>query len=69
MARGLGGQLDLLDRPFLPGFRVALHGRRREGVEGLVEGRVHGDELALEMGREFGDRETMPAAVPATSSQ
>ena len=56
-ARGLGRPQHLLDGPFLARLRIAAHLRCREGVEGLVIGRVHGDELALEMGRELGDLE------------
>ena len=47
--------LDLLDRPLLPRLRVAAHLRRREAVEDRVVGRVHRDELPLQMGRELGD--------------
>ena len=57
MLRGLGGRLHLLDRPGLALLRLAVHGGRREGVEGLVEGRMHRDELALQMRRQLGDRE------------
>ena len=53
--RGLGGELHLLDRPFLPLLRLAVNCRRREGIEGLVIGRIDRDELALQMGRELGD--------------
>ncbi len=34
-----------------------MHFGRREGVESLVVGRVHRDELALQVRRELGDRE------------
>ncbi len=36
--------------PFLPRLRIAAHLRCCKSVEGLVIGRMHGDELALEMG-------------------
>jgi hypothetical protein len=35
--------------------------RRRETIEGFIEGRVHGDELALEMGGEFRDLDAVLA--------
>jgi hypothetical protein len=35
--------------------------RGGEAVEGLVIGRVNGDELALQMGRELGDRDAVTA--------
>ncbi len=59
MARGPRRHDDLVDRPGLPGFRVAVELRRREGVEGVVVGGVHGDELALKVGRELSDGETV----------
>ena len=55
--RSLGGVQHLFDRPFLPRGRVAVHFRRREAVERFVEGRVHRDELALQMRGELGDGE------------
>ena len=55
MLRGLGGVLDLLDRPFLPGLRIVVVLGRGERVEGGVIGRMHRDELALQMRRQFGD--------------
>ncbi len=59
VARGPRRHDDLFDRPGLPGLRIAVEVRRREGVEGIVIGRVHGDELALKVGRELGDGETV----------
>ena len=55
--RSLRGVKHLLHRPFLPLGRLAMHLRRRKCVKRLVVGRVHGDELALQMGRKLGDRE------------
>ena len=55
MLRGLGRVLDLLDRPFLPGLRIVVVFRRGERVEAAVIGWMHGDELALQMRRQFGD--------------
>ena len=52
-ARGLRRLQHLIDRPFLPRLRLAMQMRRREGVEGFVIGRMHGDELALQMRREL----------------
>jgi hypothetical protein len=59
--RGLERHLDLLDRPFLPRLRIAAHLRRRKPVEGLVIGRMHGDELALQMGRQLGHLDAVVA--------
>jgi hypothetical protein len=58
-ARGARGELHLLDGPIGTRCRVAAHFRRSEAVEGIVEGRMHGDELALKMRRKLGDRQTM----------
>ena len=55
IARGLGGREHLLDRPALARFRIAAHRRRREAVEARVVGRMHRDQLALEVRRELGD--------------
>jgi len=54
-ARGLGRVLDLRDGPGLPLLRLAVKLGRREGIEGFAIGRMHGDELALQMRRELGD--------------
>ena len=54
--------MHLLDRPFLRALRVAPDLRRRKAVEGLVEGRMNGDELALQMGRKFGDLDAVRGA-------
>ena len=59
-ARGLRGEAHLGDGPLGPGLRVAANVGRGEAVEGFVEGRVDGHELALEMGRELGDGEAVP---------
>jgi hypothetical protein len=59
--RGARGQQHLLHRPTLPLGGLAVHGRRREGVEGFVVGRVHGDQLALQVGAELGDRHAVLA--------
>ena len=58
LLRRLSPQLHLLDRPGLARLGVAAHLRRREAVERLVIGRMHGDELALQMGRQLGDLDT-----------
>ncbi len=47
------------DRPFLPLGRLPMNFLRREGVESVVIGRVHRDELALQMRRKLGDREAV----------
>ena len=52
--RGLG---DLIHRPGLPRLRIAVHRSGRKGVEGRIIGRVHGDQLALQVGRKLGDRQ------------
>src|SRR5262249_31633032 len=43
----------------LPRLRIAFHLSRSESVECLVIGGMHRDELALEMGREFTDRQAV----------
>ena len=63
MLRRLGRRQQLLDRPFLA-LGGRLHLGRREGVERLVVGRVDRDELALQMGRQFGDREPVAFRDP-----
>src|SRR6056297_1933250 len=54
----------LIDGPFLPGLRVAVHRRVGEPVEGHVICGVHGDELALQMGRKLGDLDAVLARDP-----
>ena len=51
----LAASLHLLDRPLLRACRVAAHLRRGEAVEAGVVGRMHRDELALQVGRQLGD--------------
>ena len=51
----LDRQAHLFVRPLLPRLRVAPHLRRGESVEHRVVGRMDGDELPLQMGRELGD--------------
>jgi hypothetical protein len=53
--RGLGGQHQLVDRPFRARLRIAAHLRGGEAVKRLVIGRMDRDQLALQMGRELGD--------------
>src|SRR5262245_10103637 len=50
---------ELLNGPGLPRLRIAFHLSRSESVECLVIGGMHRDELALEMGREFTDRQAV----------
>ena len=47
--------LYLLDGPFLTRLGVAAHFLYCEAVKGSVIGRVHRDQLALKVGRKFGD--------------
>ncbi len=54
-AGGFRGEHELFHRPFLPRFRIAAHALRGEGVEQRIVGGVDGDELALQVGGEFGD--------------
>ena len=63
MLRGRQRHLHLLDGPFLPRLRVAAHFRRGKAVEGLVIGRMDGDELALQMGRKLGDLDAVLARL------
>jgi hypothetical protein len=51
--RGDGRVTHLIDRPCLARLGVAAHLGRRKRVEALVIGRMHGDQLALEMGRQL----------------
>src|SRR3546814_14804175 len=50
----LGGEVELLDRPFLPLGRLALHRVGRESVELGVIGGMHRNQLALQMRRKLG---------------
>ena len=54
VAAGLGGRAQLALGPFAPAGRVGQLGRG-EGGEQPVVGRVHRQELALQVGGEFGD--------------
>ena len=49
----------LVDRPFGACRRVAAHFRRRKAIEGGIIGRMDRDELALEMGGELGDLQSV----------
>ena len=55
VAAGLGGELELLDRPGLALGGLAAHLGRGEAVERRVIGRMHRDQLALQVGRQLGD--------------
>ncbi len=61
MLRGCDRHLHLLDRPFLTCLRIAAHFRRSEAVEGVIIGRMHGDQLPLKMGGQFGHFDTVLA--------
>ena len=61
--RGGDRLADLIDRPFLPGFGIAVDFFRRECVEGGVKGGIDRDELALEMGRQLGDLDAVGAGL------
>jgi hypothetical protein len=58
--RGFRGAMKLLDRPLLARIRIAADLRRGESVEQAVVGRMHGDELTLQMRRELGDHQPVP---------
>src|SRR3546814_12923030 len=58
----LGGEVELLDRPFLPLGRLALHRVGRESVELGVIGGMHRNQLALQMSRKLGDLDARLAA-------
>src|SRR3546814_3394217 len=58
----LGGEVELLDRPFLPLGRLALHRVGRESVELGVIGGMHRNQLALQMRRKLGDLDARLAA-------
>ena len=61
---GLRGVSQLLDRPFLSFGRLAPHRLGREAVERRVIGGVDRNQLALQMGRQFGDRDARLGAAP-----
>ena len=52
-----GGQgfFDLIHRPFGPRLGIAAHGGGGKTVKLGVIGGMHGDQLALQMGRQLGD--------------
>ena len=52
-----GGLLDLIGGPMAAFLGVATHMRGRLAVEHQVVGGMNRDHLALEMGRQFGDRD------------
>src|SRR5690606_9594523 len=54
-ARGPGGEVELFDRPFLPRLWIAAYLRWCKGVEQRVVSRMHGHQLTLQVGRQFGD--------------
>ena len=56
--------LDLPHRPFGPGARTAPNRRGGEPIHDGVVGRVHGDEVALEVGRQLGDDEAVSGEHP-----
>ncbi len=56
-ARRLRRLLHLIHGPGLPLRGLTLHRRWRERVESFIIGRMYGDELSLQMGRQFGDGE------------
>ncbi len=55
VAAGLGGQHHLINGPLGARLWVAVYFGRSEGIKHGVVGRMHGDELPLKVGREFGD--------------
>jgi len=57
---GLGSQFQLLYRPGLAGRRIAALVFRRESVEQAVIGGMHRDQLALQVGGQFGDLHAVP---------
>src|ERR1700733_15144788 len=58
MAAGLGCHEQLLGRPLLPSLWVACHFGGGKGVELEIVGRMHRNQLPLEMGRELGQLQT-----------
>ena len=61
-----GGQrlAELVHRPLLTRLRPAAHGLRGKPVEQKIIGRMHGNELALQMGGQFGENRTVCAQPP-----
>lgn len=57
---GFGGQPQLLHRPGLAGGRITAFVRRRESVEQAVVGGMDGNQLPLQVGRQFGDLQAVP---------
>ena len=60
--RSLGAHAQLLDRPGVPLFRLAVNRWRCEGVEPLVENRIDRDELSLQVRGQFGDGNSLLAS-------
>src|SRR5688572_19864947 len=54
-----GPEHQLFHGPLLPFLRFAVHLRWGKSIERLVIGRVHSDELPLQMRRQFGDLDAM----------
>ncbi|KAG0924296.1 hypothetical protein G6F32_013966 [Rhizopus arrhizus] len=54
-ARGAGGQVQLLLRPFGAGLRIAAQGFRCEAVAQFIVGRMHGHQLAEDVGGQLAD--------------
>ncbi|BBI53482.1 hypothetical protein HORIV_59030 [Vreelandella olivaria] len=57
--RGLGSQLELIHRPFLPCLGVTAYLGHRKAIEHLIVNRVHGHQLALQVGRELGEHQAV----------
>ena len=56
-AAGDRGQLDLVNRPSLSRGGIAAHFGRGKGIELGIVGGVNRDQLALQVRRQFGDRQ------------
>lgn len=59
IARCTDRHLHLLNRPLLARLGIAAHFGHREAIESFIIGRVHRDELALQMRRKLRDFDTV----------
>ena len=62
---GVRGEPQLLRRPRRPLRRIGAHLRRREPAERIGIGRMTGEQLALQVRRQFGDRDAVARQLAA----
>ena len=59
MLRSARSTLELVHRPFLPGFWIAVHFGCGKAIHELIIDRMHRNKLALKVGGQFGDGQAM----------